>query len=56
MPCIKWLGKGQEILTAPSKAIDSFRLPQFEGKVISDDRIIVPKAAFKEVSVGQLNN
>ena len=50
----KWSGK--EILTAPSKAIDSFRLPQFLGKVIPDDRTIVPKTAFKKVSAGQWNN
>ena len=43
-------------MTAPLKAIDSLRLPQFQGKVIPDDRAIVPKTAFKEDSAGQWNN
>ena len=43
-------------MTAPSKAIDSFRLPQFQGKVIPDDQTIVPKTVFKKVSAGQWNN
>lgn len=50
----KWSSK--KIVTAPSKAIDSFRLPQFQGKVSPDDRTIVPKTVFKEVSAGQWNN
>ena len=43
-------------MTAPSKAIDSFRLPRFQGKVIPDDCTIVLKTVFKEVSAGQWNN
>lgn len=50
----KWSSK--KIVTAPSKAIDSFRLPQFQGKVSPDDRTIVPKTVFKEVSAGQWND
>jgi len=33
----------KKIVTAPSKYIDSFCLPQFPEKVIPDDRTIVPK-------------
>ena len=36
-------------MTTPSKTIDSFCLPQ-------NDRTIVPKTVFKEVSAGQRNN
>ena len=43
-------------VTAPSKAIDSFRLPRFQGKFVPDDRTIVPKTVFTEASVGQWNN
>ena len=50
----KWSSK--KFVTAPSKTIDSFCLPQFQGKVIPDDRTIVPKTVFKEVSAGQWNN
>ena len=37
-------------------AIDSFRLPQFQGKVIPDHRNISTKTFLKEVSAGQWNN
>ena len=51
MPCID--GQAKKAL---SKAIDSFCLPQFPGKAIPDDRTIVPKTVFKEVSAEQWNN
>ena len=41
-------------MTAPSKAIDSFCLPQLQA--IPDNRTIVPKTVLEEVSVGQRNN
>ena len=54
MPCIDEQVK--KIVTAPSKAIDSFCLPQFQGKAIPDNRTIVPKTVLEEVSAGQWNN
>ena len=55
MPCIDGQAN-HTFVTAPSKAIDSFRLPRFQGKVLPDDRTIVPKTVFTEASVGQWNN
>lgn len=39
----------KKLVTAPSKHIDSFCLPQFQEKVILDDRTIVPKTLLRKL-------
>ena len=50
MPCIN--DQTKKIVTAPSKAIDSFRLPQLQVNVIPDDRTIVPKTVLRKLVRG----
>lgn len=49
---IKWSSQKIIIVTAPSKAIDGFPLPQFQGKVIPDDRTLVPKLFLRKLVQG----